>query len=373
MTSGGTNVNDLMIGAPGLRRGLPHLRRVNPGRAGADRQRPARYINLANVGAASTTTGAVPGAAIVGPSGSKTGWAVSSGGDFNADGFGDILIGSPQFSSTSSLTNNGLATLLYGAPSSSAAYLSGTITLASLPSGVSPLFLPGANSGDMAGYAVSPVGFINAGQPSLILVGAPGFNGDAGTAYLIPGRSGALTGTQSLPDAETAPLSGVQFLLSTPSAPSTSPPFFGASVSSRFQTTSFTADGDSKEDFIIGRQVTTPRNDAFDLAGGAMIVQGGLITVPIPPTDGITTTIGVGTPFAPFPGSTPNAANLQIYVFGVITPNGPFFPVTDIDPTTIVVNGVAFPNATLTARSQPGRLDQRHPGRHHHDHAPSRP
>ena len=177
------------------------------------------------MGATSTTAGAVPGAAFVGQGGSMTGWSVSSGGDFNADGFGDILIGSPQFSSNSSLTTNGLATLLYGAPSGSAGYLSGIYTLSSLPSGVSALFLPGANSGDMAGYAVSPVGIINAGQPSLILVGAPGFSGDAGTAYLIPGRSGTLTGTQSLLDSETSPLSGVQFLLSTPSAPSTSPPF----------------------------------------------------------------------------------------------------------------------------------------------------
>ena len=30
-------------------------------------------------------------------------------------------------------------------------------------------------SGAEAGYAVSQVGFINAGQPSLILVGSPGY------------------------------------------------------------------------------------------------------------------------------------------------------------------------------------------------------
>ncbi len=42
----------------------------------------------------------------------------------------------------------------------------------------------------MAGYALSVVGDINVGQPNLILIGAPGFNSDAGTAYLIPGRAG---------------------------------------------------------------------------------------------------------------------------------------------------------------------------------------
>ena len=50
------------------------------------------------------------------------------------------------------------------------------------------------------------------------------------------------------------------------------------------------------------------------------------------------------------PRSTINATTpttLQIYVFGstATTPN--FMPVTDIDPTTVKVNGVAFPGATL--------------------------
>ncbi len=278
-----------------------------------------------------------------------TGWAVSSGGDFNDDGFGDILIGSPQYSSGSGVTTNGLASLFYGASSSSGGYLTGTITLTISPAGISPLYLTGAAAGALAGYAVSPVGVINSGQPTLILVGSPGFNSNAGTAYLIPGRAGGLSGTQSLTGAESAPLSGVQFLLSTPSAPSTSPPFFGASVSSRFQTTSFTADGDSLEDFIIGAPgYDVDQSSTLNLAGGAIIVQGGLITVPIPSTNQITTTIGVNTPFAPFSINASTPANLQIFVFGTTSTNPSFMPVTDINPATVVVNGVAFPNATLT-------------------------
>ncbi len=80
-----------------------------------------------------------------------------------------------------------------------------------------------------------------------------------------------------------------------------------------------------------------------------MIVQGGLITVPTPGTTQIVTQIGVGTPFAPFSINANTPANLQIYVFGTTTANGTFEPVRDIDPTTVVVNGVAFPTATLTA------------------------
>ena len=42
-------------------------------------------------------------------------------------------------------------------------------------------------------------------------------------------------------------------------------------------------------------------------------------------------------------------------------------PVTDINPATVVVNGVAFPNATLTPDTEHGRLCQRNSARHHHD------
>ncbi len=352
VTSGGTNVDDLLIGAPSQGgNGAAYLIYGGSGLAGlAQTVSGVRYISLANVGAASGTTGAVPGATILGPSGSRTGWAVSSGGDFNNDGFGDILIGSPQFSSSTTVTTNGLASLLYGAASGATGYLTGIMTLGSTPSGITPLYMTGATTGAMAGYAVSPVGFINSGQPSLILIGSPGFNSSSGTAYLIPGRSGGLTGTQSLSNAQTSPLSGVQFLATTPSAPSNSPPFFGASVSSRFQTTSVTADSDSEADFIIGAPgYDVTQNPTRTLAGGAMIVQGGLITVPTPGTTQITTTIGVGTPFAPFSINASTPANLQIYVFGTTTSSGTFEPVRDIDPTSVVVNGVAFPNATLTA------------------------
>jgi hypothetical protein len=364
VTSSGLSVDDLLIGAPSQGSGgSAYLIYGGTSLAGLAQSTTVngvtvRYINLANVGAAAGTTGAVPGATIVGPGGSETGWAVSSGGDFNADGFDEILIGSPEFSSSSSLTDNGLATLFYGATSGATGYLSGTITLISPPTGIAPLYMTGALSGALAGYALSQVGFINAGQPGLILIGSPGYtnNGiaDAGTAYLIPGRTTTLSGTESLAEAESSPLSGVQFFASTPAAPTTSPPFFGASVSGRYQTAAQasagqTADSDDQEDFIIGAPgYDVTQTSGNNLAGGAMIVQGGLITVPIPSSAAITTTIGVGTPFAPFTISASTPANLQIYVFGTTTPNGNFEPVTDIDPTTVVVNGVAFPTATLT-------------------------
>jgi hypothetical protein len=82
-------------------------------------------------------------------------------------------------------------------------------------------------------------------------------------------------------------------------------------------------------------------------AGGAQIVQGGLITVPIPPSNSVTTQIGVGQPFGPFSINATTPANLEIFVFGAITTTPNFMPVTDINPVTVKVNGVAFPTATL--------------------------
>ncbi len=352
VTSSSGAVDSLLIGAPGQNGGgaayliyggasLPSL---------AQTINNVRYINLANVGASSTTTGAVPGATILGPSGSRTGFSVSSGGYFDGNtSNSDILIGSP-FYSTSTLTNAGLATLLYGAPSTSSSYLTGTINLASLPSAISPLFLTGAAANNLAGYSVSPVGYITSGQPSLILVGAPGYNSNNGAAYLLPGRSGGLVGSFSLISAESSPLSGQQFVLTTPAVSSSSPPFFGASVSSRFQTTSVTADSDSKADMIIGAPgYSILQSASTSQAGGALILQGGLIPPLVPSSQNITTQIGVDRPFGPFNISATTPNNISIYVFGTTTSSGQVFrPVTDINPNApVIINSTSYPNATL--------------------------
>ncbi len=252
-THGGMNVNDILVGAPQAASGAGSAYLVYGGTslAGlATSTNGVQYINLSLVG--TTGTGAVPGAVITGPAvGSETGYSVSSAGDFTDDGFSDILIGSPDFSSSSNTTDQGEVTLLYGASSTSSASLTGTIRLSNIPSAIPSFTLTGANAGDMAGYALSFVGFIEVGQPNEILIGAPGYDSDAGTAYLIPGRAG-LTGTYSLADEESAPISGLQFVLTTPGSPSGSPNFFGASVSSRFQDTSVTYDSSSFASFIIG-------------------------------------------------------------------------------------------------------------------------
>ena len=82
-----------------------------------------------------------------------------------------------------------------------------------------------------------------------------------------------------------------------------------------------------------------------------MIVEGGLITVPTPTPTVITTQIGVGTPFAPFSINATTPATLQIYVFGTTATTPAFMPVTDIDPTTVVVAAVPMASPSRTPRS----------------------
>jgi hypothetical protein len=150
----------------------------------------------------------------------------------------------------------------------------------------------------------------------------------------------------------------VQFVLSTTNSPSTSPNLFGTSVSGRLQTTTNTADLDNKGDFIIGAPGYDITQDSTRVnAGGAQIVQGGLITVPIPTSTQITTTIGVGQASPPFSINATTPANLPIFVFGSTSTTPFFMPVTDIDPTTVKVNGVAFPGATLVQDPNTGNYN----------------
>jgi len=299
-------------------------------------------ISLARVG--STAAGAVSGFRVNGTAtNDQTGYSVSSAGDANGDGLSDILIGSPGY-----LSNTGRADIFYG-QSLGVAPLTGTVTLGAATNTFASTTFTGTTPGDLAGYAVGFTGKINqtlTGNPYLI--GAPGYNLGAGTVLLVPPNP-ALTGTYTLNTATSQPVAATQFTLTSPSF--TTPSFFGASVSGRTIALGqrFTADGDLLADFIVGAPGYTPVT-ARGLDGGAFILEGariaGLLQTPTPTS--ITTTIGVGAPIGPFTNINPTTpATLAIYVFSNATSNPPFDPVLDINPATIRVNGVAYPNATI--------------------------
>jgi hypothetical protein len=352
------SVDDLLIGAPLASGGSGKAYLVYGGSNLAGLRTIVNgvpFISLSNVTGGGGTGPVVPGAIFVGPLGVETesqlGFSVAAAGDFNDDGFADIQIGSPTLSTTTTTLDQGADYLFYGAPSTSGSFLTGVIQIGSVSANIPELTLLGGAGGDMAGYAISQVGVINTGQPTSILIGAPGNNGDSGAVYLIPGRTNTFTGVFSLATTQgTTGLQGVQFSNTTPGT-TTSPPFFGASLSGRLQNGQRnTVDTDDEADFIIGSPgYDFTQNATNALAGAASIVESGFLIVPIPAANSLTTQIGVNTPFAPFTINATTPAALQIFVFGSIniTPN--FMPVTDIDPTTVKVNGVAFPAATLVA------------------------
>lgn len=297
-------------------------------------------ISVGRLGSPSTVTGTIAGATFDGStSGDRTGFAVAGAGDFNGDGLGDFMIGSPGFNS-----NAGLATLIYGQANNSSGVpgIVGTFTVSALPSTVPSVQLNGVATNAFAGFSLSAVQTINSSGLPEILIGSPGVNSNAGAAYLIPGQTG-LIGSQNLGNTETTPLQGIIFTTSASSVPG----YFGASVSGFINTTSTlnTLDADAVGDFVIGAP-------GFGFSGGvaggtAYIVEGRFVPLGVPVSTNIPTQIGVGQPFGPFTINASTPASLQIFVFSNANVNPVFNPVTQIDTTTVVVNGVAYPNATI--------------------------
>lgn len=346
----GSGLGDILIGAPGTRgrQGTAYL--VYGGNLGslATIVEGQRFISLDRVGTPSGSDPApVPGAQIRGTgSGETVGFAVSGAGDFNNDGLGDIMVGAPGFGGAA-----GRVALLYGGRDN---LINGIFSLDEIPNAIGSLTLVGTNAGDLAGYALSSVAAVNAGQPNGVLIGSPGYLTNRGAAYYLPGHGGLYTGTFSLADAENPDtLAGLQMTATTPGAPiTTSPPFFGASVSGRLLSTGqrFTADGDLLGDFIIGAPGFTALPSAV-LSGAGLIVEGARIEVGIPPATNVITSQIVqidSSTTSPFRVNRSTPDEMTIIVTSATAPDGtPFNPATDLDPTTIIVNGVAFADATI--------------------------
>jgi hypothetical protein len=107
--------------------------------------------------------------------------SVSSAGDFNGDGFDDLLVGTPY-----ARDNSGAAYVIWGKPSG----LNGVDLGAFGPSQAFAIL--SSNSGDGLGRSVSSAGDINGDGFDDIIIGAP-YNdaggGEAGAVYVIFGKS----------------------------------------------------------------------------------------------------------------------------------------------------------------------------------------
>ena len=111
--------------------------------------------------------------------GDASGTTVASAGDFNGDGFDDLLIGSPARSS------GGLAHIVFGG----AALENVSLAVSSFGGWT----LLGESAGDEAGLSLAAAGDVNGDGLADVIVGAPGANSDAGRSYVVFGRSGSGT------------------------------------------------------------------------------------------------------------------------------------------------------------------------------------
>lgn len=102
------------------------------------------------------------------------GWSVSSAGDFNGDGYGDVVIGGPQWASA-----RGRAYIFLGSPEG-------------LPASPSITLDPAETPGAQCGFSVAGIGDLNGDGLSDVAIGCPYANTNAGTVHVYRGtRSGA--------------------------------------------------------------------------------------------------------------------------------------------------------------------------------------
>ncbi|MFO0142949.1 MAG: integrin alpha, partial [Aphanizomenon sp.] len=119
---------------------------------------------------------------IQGVSDDNLGYSVSSAGDINDDGIGDIVIGSP-LSDPNNQSNAGKTYVVFGKTD----LFNQTIDISSL-NGTNGFVINGAKAGDESGRSVSNIGDINGDGVDDLAIGAPGGIGNSlGSAYVIFG------------------------------------------------------------------------------------------------------------------------------------------------------------------------------------------
>jgi Ca2+-binding RTX toxin-like protein len=112
----------------------------------------------------------------------KSGFSVASAGDFNGDGFDDLIVGAPG-AKVGSAYGAGSAYIVYGKASGFAANFS----LSSL-SGGNGFKLTGVVGADAAGTSVAAAGDVNGDGYDDVIVGAP-WTGGTGGSYVVFGKA----------------------------------------------------------------------------------------------------------------------------------------------------------------------------------------
>ncbi len=124
----------------------------------------------------------------------KAGYSVSSAGDFNGDGFADILIGAKGLDGVA--TDSGASYILFGGAVSAAS----VIDLGDIHAGhVDGLALYGDGSYANTGYSVSSAGDMNGDGFDDVIVGSP-YHAANGTSYVIFGTNQRTGNYLTMPD-----------------------------------------------------------------------------------------------------------------------------------------------------------------------------
>ena len=111
-------------------------------------------------------------------SGDGSGYSVSAAGDINGDGYGDLLIGAPDYDN-----HRGRGYVVFGGQNVGG---NGLISLSGLD-GVNGFKLDGEVSGDENGYSISAAGDLNADGCDDLVIGAHGYDNGRGRSYVVFG------------------------------------------------------------------------------------------------------------------------------------------------------------------------------------------